>query len=225
MTKPESIIIKIVMGITCPILMLLIFFWLTGAFNIYVAILPNCLNITMVLLGFIFGCSLDVLYLHQWAENFYKINHRLAIAIYFFLFIVAFGIFMGFPIGTFTLGIAAGLYTGRRGYYNQMTESQFALILRKVAFLTSLFTFIAALPIGILGLSEPIVTRFFKTLFGLDKTSTQGIIGCMLMGLCCFGLFIMQYWVNILIGCWAFKTGNKHTNSLHESCLPVSRSQ
>ena len=209
MSKIESMIIKLIIGIVCPFCMLVIFFWLTGAFNIYVATLSNSVNIAATFSGLLAGCVLDYFFLHRWAANFYMASQRAVIAVYIFLFLFSFGFFMGFPVGTFTLGIAAGLYTGRRGYHHQMNETLFTSDLRKVAFYTALATFIADLPVGILGINEPVVATLFRFLFGLDKTAIQGVIGYMLVVLFCFSLFIMQYWGIRIIGQWGFHAGKK----------------
>jgi uncharacterized membrane protein len=159
------------------------------------------------LTGFGLGCSLDVIFLRRWVENFYTANLRWMIVVYLGCFVVAFASFMGVPVGTFLLGIGAGIYVGRRESHHQVDRNQLAVTLRRAAVLTSSITTVAALPIGILGLKEQAVSALFEAWFGLDHTRLYGTAGFILVGLFCLLLFGAQYWCSRKAGTLAFGIG------------------
>jgi uncharacterized membrane protein len=117
---------------------------------------------------------------------------------------------MGFPIGTFLLGVGAGIYVGRRESHRQADRNQLAITLHQAAVLTSSITAVAALPIGILGLKESHVSALFETWFGLDRTRLYGTAGFILVGLFCLLLFGAQYWCARKAGVLAFGLGPGH---------------
>lgn len=205
MSKLESIIIGLVVGIACPWLTFVAFWWTAAAFHLYVFRLPTSMIVTAALSGLALGCLLDVVFLRRWVEKFYTANLRWMIVVYLGFFVLAFASFMGFPIGTFLLGIVAGAYVGRRECHRQADAHQLAAGLGKVAVLTSVMTTVAALPIGFLGLKEPVVCAWFEACSGLDRKWLHGTGGFLLLGLFCLLLFAAQYWCARMAGRVAFR--------------------
>jgi hypothetical protein len=207
MSRLESIIVGLVVGIACPWLTFVAFWWTAAAFHLYVFRLPTAMIVTAALAGLGLGCLLDVVFLRRWVEKFYTANLRWMIVVYLGFFVVAFASFMGFPVGTFSLGIGAGIYVGRRESHRRVDRDQLAVALRRAAVLTSSITAAAALPIGILGLKEPNVSALFEACFGLDRDRVYGTAGFFLVGLFCLLLFVAQYWCSRKAGVLAFGLG------------------
>ena len=207
MSKYESIIVGLVVGIACPWLTFVACWWAAAAFHLCVFPVPENLIKTAALTGLGLGCLLDVVFLRRWVEKFYTASLRWMIVVYLGCFVVAFASFMGFPVGTFWLGIGAGIYVGRRESHRQVDRNQLAVALRRTAVLTSSITSAAALPIGILGLKEPAVSALFAAWFGLDRHLLYGTSGFILVGLFCLLLFGAQYWCARKAGVLAFGLG------------------
>ena len=75
---------------------------------------PVTAVIAAAMSGLTVGIVLDLLLLRKWIRRFYTASQWLMAAIYGALCVVAVGFFMGLPVGTFGLGLLAGIYAGRR---------------------------------------------------------------------------------------------------------------
>ena len=207
MSELESIIIGSVVGITCPLLTFVAFWWTAALLHLYVSIIPLSAVITAALVGLGFGFLLDAIFLRKWVGRFYLVNVWLMAVVYLSLCVVAVAFFMGLPVGTLVLGIFAGAYIGRREHHRQVNSPQVARSLRRVSLLAALVTAAMALPIGILALNEQHIIALLETNFGLDKTIFQGSTGLKLIGFLCFLLFAIQYWCSKGAGYLAFRMG------------------
>jgi hypothetical protein len=212
MSKLESIIVGLVVGIACPWLTFVACWWAAAAFHLYVLRLPTGVIVTAALAGLGLGCMLDVLFLRRWVEKFYTASLRWMIVVYLGCFVVAFASFMGFPVGTFSLGVAAGAYIGRREYHRQADGMRAAAVFHRVAVFAASATTAAALLIGILALqSEQQILRRLETIFGLNQNGLLGGGGFILIGFLCVILFVTQYWCTRMAGRLAFGIGtNQH---------------
>jgi hypothetical protein len=114
MSKRESIFIGLVVGIACPLLMFVAGWWAAVAFHLYIFPLPTGLIVAVALAGLGLGLVFDALYLQRLVRNFFTASLRFMAPVHLGLSVVAVGIFMGVPVGTFSLGVAAGIYMGRR---------------------------------------------------------------------------------------------------------------
>jgi len=140
------------------------------------------------------GIVIDICYLRRWAQGFYQAKMPLMIALFLICSLVSIALFMGVPIGNLTLGVLAGLYTGRRSYHGVREPEVFAAASRRVGLFTSAVVGVVALPVGLLALfagEEPIV-RSLVGAVGLPYSRIAGI-GCIL-ALCCLLMFL-QYWL------------------------------
>lgn len=207
MGKLESIIVTLAIGIVCPLLTFTAFWWTAATIHLCAFRLPTSLIIASALFGLALGGLLDVIFLRRWVGAFYVASRRRMLVLYLSLFVVAFAFFMGFPVGTFLLGIVAGAYVGRRACHREADERQLPGILKKTAVLTSLLTATASLPIGILGLKEPIVASGLEACFGRDTDWIGGPGGIPLLGLFCLLLAAVQYWCVRAAGRFAFRVG------------------
>jgi len=208
MSKLESTSIGLFVGIACPFLGFVAFWWTAAFLHLEGFPVPEGMIKAAALTGFGLGCSLDVIFLRRWVENFYTTNLRWMIVVYLGCFVVAFASFMGFPIGTFSLGIAAGVYIGRREHHRRADGVLAATTFRRVAVFAASVTTLAALPIGILALqTEKEILTWIENTFGLNRNSLQGGGGFILIGFLCLLLFVMQYWSTRMAGRLAFRIG------------------
>jgi hypothetical protein len=207
MNRSESILIGLFLGIACPYLMFVALWWSTAAFHFYVSPLADSVIAAMAMTGLGLGCLLDVIFLRRWVEKFYNADLRWVFVFYCGCFVVGFASFMGFPLGTFAFGIFAGAYVGRRARHHRAKPAQLRTTLNRTALLTSSLTTVAALPMGILGLREPVVGSLIQKCCGLDRQWLDGTAGYVLVGLLCLLLFAAQHWCVRRIGVLAFDLG------------------
>jgi len=209
MSKVESIIIGSFIGIACPLLMFVAFWWPAALVHMNVPNFSLTMVITLALMGLGLGLLLDVFFLRRWVKKFYTASIRLLTIFYLGLCLVAVAFFIGLPIGTFALGIAAGVYAGRRMRFLRLDCSNAVPAIRRTALVAAAVTAMAALPIGILALREEDILKMLETLLGLSQITLHGFTGFMLIGMLCFILFVMQYWFSKKAGLMAFNKGNR----------------
>jgi len=114
-----SLTFNIIRGVEC--VMLAVFFG-------FVPIL-FCLVVTVIIASVLFGTkslgpwtlwsfapaiAFDAALMKKWIKGAYQMSSVTLGILYLFYSIVTLGMFMGLPIGSFTLGIAAGLYAARK---------------------------------------------------------------------------------------------------------------
>jgi hypothetical protein len=208
MNKLESTIVGLFVGITCPFLGFVAFWWTAALLHLQGFPVPEGMIKTAALTGLGLGCFLDVVFLRRWVGKFYTANPWLIVMVYLGLCVVAVGSCMGVPVGTFSLGVAAGAYVGRREHHRQADRVLAATAFRRVAVFAASVTTAAALPIGILALqSEQEILRWLENTFDLNRNSLQGGGGFILIGFLCLLLFVMQYWCTRMAGRLAFRIG------------------
>lgn len=205
MSKWEKCLVALTAGSACLLLSFIAFWWTAATIHLLAFPLPISLIRTAAFTGLGLGCLLNLLFLPRWVKQFYTADLRWMLAVYLGLFILAFASFMGFPIGTFLLGIVAGAYVGRRQSHRHARRDQHVVALRRTATLCALMTTAAALPIGILGLKEPIVADLFEGRLGFERGALDGPWGFALVGLFCLFLFAGQYMGTGIAGRLAFR--------------------
>ena len=96
-----------------------------------------CLLVTVIIASVLFGTEIlgpwalwsfapaivfDAVFMKKWIKGAYQMSGITLGVLYLFYSIVTLGMFMGLPIGSFTLGIAAGLYAARKMQLAQANE-------------------------------------------------------------------------------------------------------
>jgi hypothetical protein len=163
--------------------------------------------IVTTLSGLLIGIILDVLCLRRWIGRFYTASLWLMASIYAALCVVAVAFFMGLPVGTFGLGLLAGVYAGRGQQHAGLERETAGRGLHRAALFAAALTTSAALPIGILALQEPSVVELLRNILGIEPGSGRGAVGVMLVYLFCVTLFVAQYWCSLQAGCLAVRIG------------------
>jgi lysylphosphatidylglycerol synthetase-like protein (DUF2156 family) len=226
MSKLESIIIGLVVGIACPWLTFVAFWWTAALLSLQGFPVPEGIIKTAALTGLGLGCLLDVVFLRRWVGKFYSANLWLMATGYLALSVVAVASCMGIPAGTFSLGIAAGVYIGRRERHRQADGARAAAAFRRVALFAASVTTMAALAIGILALqSEWETLRWLENALGLNPNTFQGGGGFILIGFLCSLLFVMQYGCSRKAGGLAFGIGAGSPRQIAADRPPLSREE
>ena len=202
--------IGLFLGVACPLLAFVLFWWTTAAFHFYLVDISVSVIIMAALTGLVIGIVLDILFIKRWVKRFYTANVSLLIVVYLGLCMVSVAFFMGLPVGTFALGIAVGAYAGRRQRHMQTHGTSVTTALRKAAFLAAFVTTATAFPIGILVLYDQSVLKLLDTIFGFDQASLRGPVGLAMVIFLCLVLFLVQYWCSRQAGKLTFRIGSGH---------------
>ena len=210
MSQRESIMVGLLVGIACPLLTFVGFWWPAAWLHRHVSGFPLQMVMALALTGLSVGLLLDLFFLRNWVQRFYQAPLWLMSMGYLGLCIVAVAFFMGFPVGTLILGLIAGVYMGRRERCAHREGPQFMPTLRRTALMAAAVTTMAALPIGVLALQEQNLLAMLRSWSGLEAVSLQGGVGFTLIGILCVLLFLVQYGVSKKAGLLAYKMGPRN---------------
>jgi hypothetical protein len=214
MSKIETIIVGLLIGIACPLVSFVIFWWSSALIHRYVPSIPLNIVITSAITGLGLGLLLDMLLLKRWVQRFYISNIWLMIVLYIGRGIIAVAFFMGLPFGTIALGTFAGIYMGRRAKFIHADGITTVLSLQKTALITASFTAMASFPIGILALNEKDVLEMLENFSGIKQANLEGIAGLILITILCGLLFLIQYWFTRKAGLIAYNKDNRNAQHL-----------
>jgi hypothetical protein len=187
----ESAIIGVSLAFVSPLLWFVTLWWSAVlAFQLGVPLTQGGIA-AAALTGLTIGVVLDVLLLARWVRRFYTLPLAIVFVFYLGLCVVAGTLCMGLPVGTFAVGIAAGIYIGRRECHAGHDATRSKAAIRRASLLTAMVTTGLALPIGIMALHETSILRWLAGHFGLTADDWSGPPGRILVGgllMCLFGL-------------------------------------
>jgi hypothetical protein len=83
--------------------------------------------------SFVPAIAFDAALMRKWIRGAYQMSGITLSVLYLFYSIVTLGMFMGLPIGSFTLGIAAGLYAAQKMQLTQADEQTCRRYIKKTA--------------------------------------------------------------------------------------------
>lgn len=209
MNRWESVVVGLVLGVTCPALTFIGFWWTSATVHMQLPQVPVGAVIASAFAGLGLGVALDVVYLRRWIRSFYTANVWILAAVYLGLSVGAVALFMGVPVGTFLLGIGSGVYVGRRRRHSRGSVSPASPSLRTTALFAATVTTAAALPMGFLALADQSVLESLATLLGVSQSSLRGLAGVALIGILCLVLFASQYCCSRIAGQLSFAIGGK----------------
>jgi hypothetical protein len=210
MTKTESVVVGIGLGILCPLLLFVLCWWVTAALTIYhVVPIPESRIALAASAGLAVGLIIDVLYLRRWVSRFYRADVRVMALVYLCCSAIAVASFMGVPVGLLLLGTLAGAYVGRREYHVGGSGESVSKTVRQVSLFTAAVTGAEALLIGFLALNEEWVVEWLRAATGMDSWTATGLLGIGLVVVLCIVLMIVQYWCTKTMAWTAFGRGRR----------------
>ena len=210
MSRAESAIVGLFMGIMCPLSLFVLGWWISASVVIYRLLPLRESDIaTAAVIGLGLGIVLDLFCLKTWIPRFYSLDARLTVLVYLFWSAMVVAFFMGLPFGNLALGTLAGVYVGRRQRHAGVGGGAFLESARNIGLFTALVTGLEALPIGVLSLHEQIVVETLQAVTGLDQATLTGPIGLGLVGLGCLLLMVVQFWFARTAAALAFRFGRK----------------
>ncbi len=213
MSRAESAIVGLFMGIMCPVSLLVLGWWISASLAIYHLLPLRESDIaTAAFIGLGLGIGLDLCCLKAWKPRFYRLDVWLTVPVYLFWSAMAVAFFMGLPLGNLALGTLAGVYVGRRQRHAGVSGGAFLESARSVGLFTAIVTGAEALPIGVLSLREQMVVETLQAVTGLDQIALTGPIGLGLVGLGCLALMVVQFWCTRTAAAFAFGLGRKAAN-------------
>ena len=210
MTKTESVAVGFAVGIVCPLLLFVLFWWVTAMLTMYhILRIPESGIAVAAFTGLILGITLDVLYLRRWIPRFYDVDVRIMIVVYLCCSMIAVGFFMGVPAGNIALGALAGVYIGRREYHAARSRESVSGTFRKGSLFTAGVTGAEAFPIGLIALGEDWVVEWLQAVTGIDLWAETGLLGIALIVLLCIIMMIVQFWCTRTMAWIAFGSDKK----------------
>ena len=194
--KKEYYIIGTILALLMPLIVGVLFWWITASFAI-LKIMPISEKFIafVAVTGLAVGILLDILYLKKWMLKFYEINRAVSILFYLFFSIMAVAFFMGAPVGNLFLGFLAGIYIGRKCHYFNSDQASFASASKSISIFSAFVTGIEAFPIGLLALREESIINSINRIFGFVLFHANKIGDVILIVLLCGILFGMQFFV------------------------------
>ena len=134
----SSLRFNIMRGVECVILAMF-FGFVPMLFCLIVAVIIASALFGTEILGpwalwsFAPAIAIDAALMKKWIKGAYQMSSVVLGILYLFYSIVTLGMFMGLPIGSFTLGIVAGLYAARKMQLAQADEQSCRRYIKKTA--------------------------------------------------------------------------------------------
>jgi len=189
MSKVEAVILGILFG-AVPILLCLLLMVIIG---LSANLITDETGPYFALAALGMGLVIDIIFLKRWVKAAYRLNNKFLGAIYVFYSIGALGFGMGVPIFNFTVGITAGVYTGRKMRHIRADDKQRRRNIKETALFTAVVLMAMCCLTGLWALVGGLIGARFEILVLSFTFTVPVIIGCVISG----GLIlcILQYWI------------------------------
>lgn len=204
MNKVEILVTALIFGAVLPILLFLAGWWSS------IGLVSDNLIFVIALIGLSLGIIIDILFLKKWLRNVYNTDLKLLIIIYLFYSVCTFGFFMGVPIFNLMIGIAAGVFVGRKSYFKKESINKAKCSIRKACNFTTAVIIIISLASAYFALKDPMDTA--RNLEGMLNIKSFSITTEMIIGIIIIGGFILalsQYWLTKKAALIAFNHGKQ----------------
>ena len=189
MSKVEAVILGILFGAVPILLCFLLVFIISLSANLITDETGPYFGLAALGVGLV----INIIFLKRWGKAAYRLNNKFLGAIYVFYSIGALGFGMGVPIFNFTVGITAGVYTGRKMHHIQANGSERIRNIKKTALFTAVVLMAMCCLTGLWALVGGLVGARFEIPVLSFTFTVPVIIGCVISG----GLIlcILQYWI------------------------------
>lgn len=195
MSKRESQIVAVILGVMSPYLAGVACWWTAAV--LYFAGVPHLGERPIAIAAFAglaVGIAADVLWLRRWVAGIYTANLALIGMIYLACSVVALASCMGTPPGNLLLGTLAGVYAGRRALHSGAGVPEAARIRRRGAAFTAAVTGTESFFIGLLALREDSTRRMLAAALRVDVAVVAGPLGVMVIVALVVVLIGLQFW-------------------------------
>lgn len=195
MSKRESVVVSVILGVACPYLTGMICWWTSATLLLSGAIGISERSIAAAAFaGVAAGIVLDAIWLKRWVANIYTASFALLVPVYLACSVIAVASFMGLPIGNLILGALAGVYVGRR-ISNAGANAMFAdRAIRGTGWFTAAITSSEAFAIGLLALREKSTAKALAAFFNVTEREIAGSVGIAVIFALVVVLAIIQFW-------------------------------
>lgn len=196
MNKFDRVFGGALLGFIIPILSLCIFWWSSYLLGLDVAFWSP--------MGIVLGVIFDIFFLRKLLTRFYSFSTYALIAIYIAYSIGIFGFFMGVPVFNVVLGVAAGLYVGRKMKMKNQTLDVYNREIKKAGrFSSAVLLFICACS-AYIAINDPYTGANLKGMLNLNFEVTHLIIW-MIIVIGGISLLLMQHFLLLISGRIAYE--------------------
>jgi len=206
MSKTESAILGLCLGLLCPGLVFFASWWAS------VFVLPESCIPAAALTGLALGILLDAIFLKRWIGQAYRLPAGLLVGVYLFSSLIVFAISMGVPVLNAALGIAAGGYVGRKLRHAGAGTQQLRSAARRVStFATAVIAAVCALSAAI-ALASPSTPSDLQRMFQHVLRWQFAVTWSTIAGLILLGgsaLIVLEYWLTMGATRIAYRLGKQ----------------
>jgi len=200
-SKVESVFVVLLIGPVAPIALFLCGWWAS------LGIVPEKLVFMLVFVGFGTGVAIDIAFLKRWVRTAYSWNEKLLLAVFLFYSVCVFGFFMGVPVFNLAVGVAAGLFWGRRLLHLGVDETTAAHDALRVARASAWAITLVSFASGYFATRDVADTaRNLQGMLGLPFTPTDRMVVALIVT----GgpaLIVAQHWWTKKSVLWAYRLG------------------
>jgi len=200
-SKVESVFVVLLIGPVAPIALFLCGWWAS------LGIVPEKLVFMLVFVGFGTGVAIDIAFLKRWVRTAYSWNEKLLLAVFLFYSVCVFGFFMGVPVFNLAVGVAAGLFWGRRLLHLGVDEKKAAHDALRVARASAWAITLVSFASGYFATRDVADTaRNLQGMLGLPFTPTDRMVVALIVT----GgpaLIVAQHWLTKKSVLWAYRLG------------------
>lgn len=196
MNKFDRVFGGTLLGFIIPVVSLFIFWWGSYLLGLDVEFWGP--------MGIVLGVIFDIFFLRKLLTRFYSFSTYALIAIYIAYSIGIFGFFMGVPVFNVVLGVAAGLYVGRKMKMKNQTLDVYNREIKKAGrFSSAVLLFICACS-AYIAINDPYTGANLKGMLNLNFEVTHLIIW-MIIVIGGISLLLMQHFLLLISGRIAYE--------------------
>jgi predicted peroxiredoxin len=196
MSKFDKVFAGVLLGLINPAVALCIFWWGSYLLGLNAAFWAP--------LGLVLGIITDIFFLRKLVSRFYSFSIYALIALYMAYSVGIFGFFMGVPVFNAVLGVAAGLYVGRKMKINNRTPEVFTKEIKKAGRFAAAVLFLICVASAYIAIADPYTGANLKGMLNLSFEVTPLMIWLLIV-LGGSSLLLMQHFLLRISGRIAYE--------------------
>lgn len=155
-------------------------------------------------MGIVLGVIFDIFFIRKLLTRFYSFSNYALIALYIAYSIGIFGFFMGVPVFNVVLGIAAGLYVGRKMRIKNQTMDVYNKEIKKAGRFSSAVLLFICFCSAYIAISDPYTGANLKGMLNLSFEVTPPIIWLIIV-IGGISLLLLQHFLLLISGRIAYE--------------------